>query len=575
MAGSTVTVSEDSLWCTICLDLFSEPATLPCGHSFCQDCIRKTWDQQQVSPGLCSCPNCRRTFQPRPCLGRNTVLCQIVHSLVQAGPAPRRGSQSLAGAADVPCDSCPQHHKLKADKSCLVCLTSYCEGHLRPHRFSPAFRDHRLTEPVPQLAQRRCHKHRKPLESYCRTDRSCLCWVCALTEHGGHQLITVEEEAESRQKLITERKMELQEHLQTTACVIGQWKQNIDSIKESSQRVKDDTASKFSELARALQKAQREVAEFIDGEQRAELKQAEAAKTELERKWTELRQEKVRLETLSKTNDNISISQEYLTFMEIGENPTSPPLTISLDTKLGKVEKAVARLSALIKEHFQSAWMKNLENTISADEEETRSQPSVSAVPQEQPVLPETRTREDLLQYCCRMTLDPSTLQRELYLSDGNQCVTNIYPKSQDYEPCRERFDLCSQVLCRESLSAGQFYWEVELNDGDAMVGITHEQIQRKGSDNSCILGRNSFSWCVEFWYNNVSAWHNNKETRLQVGRYGRIGLCLNCPAGTLSFYGVTDQVTLIHQFQSAFTEPVHPAFWIYCDTTLNICHFT
>ncbi|XP_067901709.1 tripartite motif-containing protein 16-like isoform X2 [Heterodontus francisci] len=542
MATSTsLTLSEHSLSCSICLEFFTDPATLPCGHSFCQNCISKHWEHQELGPGLYSCPNCRRCFKPRPSLDRNTVLCQIVEGFLQA--APRRGSQPLAGPRDVPCDSCPQDHKLKAVKSCLVCLTSYCDSHLRPHRESSAFREHQLTEPVRDVALRRCHKHRKPLESFCRTDRRCMCWVCALNEHGDHEIITVDEEAAYRQKLITARKMELQEHLQSTAEEIGKWKQNIDCIKESAQRVKGAAVSKFTELLRAVEKAQSEVMEFIEREQRAELKQAEAAKKELEQKWTELRHEKVRLEALSKTNDSIYITQEYLTFNAIAENPTSPPSTTGLHTKLGKVERAIERLSALIKEHFQSAWMKNLENTTSTD--------------------------------CCRITLDPSTVQRELYLSEGSQQVTNIYPKSEDYEQCSERFDLCSQVLCRESLSAGQFYWEVELNDGDAMIGITHKRIRRKGSDNYCILGRNDFSWCIEFWYNNVSAWHNNEETKLQVGRYERIGLCLNCPAGTLSFYGVSDQISLIHQFQAVFSEPMHPAFWIYCDTTLSICQLT
>ncbi|XP_041030658.1 tripartite motif-containing protein 16-like [Carcharodon carcharias] len=571
---ATVTVSEDSLSCTICLDFFTAPATLPCGHSFCQDCISKNWDhQQQLSPGLSSCPSCRRCFTPRPSLDRNTVLCQIVEGFLQT--APRRSPLPLAGPRDVPCDSCPRDHKLRAVKSCLVCLTSYCEGHLRPHRESSAFREHRLTEPVSDVALRRCHKHRKPLESFCRTDRSCICWVCALIEHGDHEVITVDEEAACRQKLITARKVELQEHLQATADVIGKWKQNIDCIQESAQRVKSNVVSKFNELLRAVEKAQSEAVEFLEREELDELNHAEAAKKELEQKWTQLRHEKVRLEALSKTNDSIHISQESLTFSEIMENPTSPPSTIGLETKLGKVERAIARLSTLIKEHFQSAWMKNLENTIFTDDEERSSKPPLSAAPQEQPLLPETGHREDLLQYRCQVTLDPSTVQRQLCLSDGNQQVTNIYPRSEDYEECSARFDLCTQVLCRESLSAGQFYWEVELNDGDAMIGITHKRIGRKGSENCCILGRNDFSWCIEFWYNNVSAWHNNQETRLHVERFERIGLYLNCPAGTLSFYGVSDQISLIHQFQATFTEPMHPAFWIYCDTTLSICQLT
>ncbi|XP_032881967.1 tripartite motif-containing protein 16-like [Amblyraja radiata] len=564
MATATVSLSRDSLACPICLDLLNEPVTLPCGHSFCRGCIGRHWEMQQSSG--CSCPSCRRSFEPRPWLGTSTLLAQIVCGLAQGTPPP-----AAAGPGDVTCDSCPRQQPLKAERSCLQCLASYCQAHLQPHRQSPAFRHHRLAPPLRDLGLRRCPLHGKPLESYCRTERRCVCWVCALREHRDHQVSTVEEEAARRQKLIMERKKELEEHLQITANEIGKWIQNIDCIKESTQRVKGDALAKFSELIGAVQVAQREVLGFIERERQTELNRAERVRKELEQRWSELRQEKVRLEALSQIEDSIAISQEYLDFNDIAENPASPPLTTGLEAKLGKVERAVSGLSTLIKDHVQTAWTKNLENIGSADDEEPILSPSAS-ISHEDPLLPEAQRREDLLQYRCQLTLDPSTVQKELYLSDGNQRVTNIYPRSEDYEHGPERFDLCSQVLCREPLGGGQFYWEVELNDGDAMIGITHGQIRRKGSDSCCILGRNLFSWCVEFWYNNVSAWHNNEETRLQVGRYGRIGVCLNCPAGTLTFYGVTEQVVIIHQFHATFNKPMHPAFWVYCDTTLGIC---
>ncbi|XP_078261618.1 tripartite motif-containing protein 16-like isoform X2 [Rhinoraja longicauda] len=566
MATATVSLSRDSLACPICLELLNEPVTLPCGHSFCRGCIGRHWEMQQSGggggsgSGGCSCPSCRRSFEPRPWLGTSTLLAQIVCGLAQPQPQGSPPAAAAAGPGDVACDSCPRQQPLKAERSCLQCLASYCPAHLQPHRQSPAFRHHRLAPPLRDLGLRRCPLHGKPLESYCRTERLCVCWVCALREHRDHQ------------KLIMQRKKELEGHLQITASEVGKWIQNIDCIKESTQRVKGNALAKFSELISAVQVAQREVLGFIERERQAELNRAERVRKELEQRWSELRQEKVRLEALSQIEDSIAISQEYLDFNDIAESPASPPLTTGLDAKLGKVERVVSGLSTLIKDHVQTAWTKNLENIGSADDEEPILSPSVSTVSNDEPQLPETQRREDLLQYCCQLTLDLSTVQKELFLSDGNQRVTNIYPRSEDYEPGPERFDLCSQVLCREPLGGGQFYWEVELNDGDAMIGITHGQIRRKGSDSCCILGRNLFSWCVEFWYNNVSAWHNNEETRLQVGRYGRIGVCLNCPGGTLTFYGVTEQVVIIHQFHAAFNEPMHPAFWVYCDTTLSIC---
>lgn len=192
MATATVSLSRDSLACPICLELLNEPVTLPCGHSFCRGCIGRHWEMQQS--GGCSCPSCRRSFEPRPWLGTSTLLAQIVCGLAQGAPPP-----TAAGPGDVTCDSCPRQQPLKAERSCLQCLASYCQAHLQPHRQSPAFRHHRLAPPLRDLGLRRCPLHGKPLESYCRTERRCVCWVCALREHRDHQVSTVEEEAARRQ----------------------------------------------------------------------------------------------------------------------------------------------------------------------------------------------------------------------------------------------------------------------------------------------------------------------------------------------------------------------------------------
>ncbi|XP_062911491.1 E3 ubiquitin-protein ligase TRIM47-like isoform X3 [Mobula hypostoma] len=228
---ASVSLARDTLCCPICLELLSEPVTVPCGHSFCRACIGRHWEVQQRGAGGCSCPSCRRSFEPRPWLGTSTLLAQIVRSLAQASPP-------AAGPGDVPCDSCPRQQPLKAERSCLQCQASFCHSHLQPHRQSPAFRHHRLALPLRDLSLRRCPTHGKPLESYCRTEGRCVCWVCALQEHREHQVSTVEEEAARRQKLIMQRKRELEEHLQSTANEIGKWIENIDCIKEITSKSK-------------------------------------------------------------------------------------------------------------------------------------------------------------------------------------------------------------------------------------------------------------------------------------------------------------------------------------------------
>ncbi|KFR17448.1 Tripartite motif-containing protein 65, partial [Opisthocomus hoazin] len=38
---------EEKLVCSICLELFRVPVTLPCGHNFCKHCISNHWHKQE------------------------------------------------------------------------------------------------------------------------------------------------------------------------------------------------------------------------------------------------------------------------------------------------------------------------------------------------------------------------------------------------------------------------------------------------------------------------------------------------------------------------------------------------
>uniref|UniRef100_A0A8C9X2N0 RING-type domain-containing protein n=1 Tax=Sander lucioperca TaxID=283035 RepID=A0A8C9X2N0_SANLU len=52
---------EDNLQCPICLNVFSDPVTTPCGHNFCKTCLSLHWDKSD----LCSCPMCNKRFHMR------------------------------------------------------------------------------------------------------------------------------------------------------------------------------------------------------------------------------------------------------------------------------------------------------------------------------------------------------------------------------------------------------------------------------------------------------------------------------------------------------------------------------
>uniref|UniRef100_A0A3P9MQM9 Uncharacterized protein n=1 Tax=Oryzias latipes TaxID=8090 RepID=A0A3P9MQM9_ORYLA len=119
-----VVLDKEKLICSICLDLQKDPVTIPCGHSYCLECIQNFWIGEE--PKAHSCPQCRQSFTSRPVLVRNTILAELVEDARKAELQPTSSEQH------VDCDFC-EGKKLKAAMSCLTCMVSYCEQHLQPH----------------------------------------------------------------------------------------------------------------------------------------------------------------------------------------------------------------------------------------------------------------------------------------------------------------------------------------------------------------------------------------------------------------------------------------------------------
>nr|BAM74458.1 ijtoxin-b subunit [Inimicus japonicus] len=182
------------------------------------------------------------------------------------------------------------------------------------------------------------------------------------------------------------------------------------------------------------------------------------------------------------------------------------------------------------------------------------------------PYMPNVETikdRRELQWYDCELTLDPETAHKGLTLSEGNKKAVSGNTKAST--DTIENFSHFQQVMCIKGLS-GRHYWELEWS-GDVGAGVTYKGIGRNTSNSDSSLGNNEKSWVFE--YSSKSGYQqieNGKKTRVTVSSTGfkQLGVYLDWPAGTLSFYMVKKPwVTHLHTFRTKIHEAVFPAFHI------------
>ncbi|XP_071207844.1 poly(ADP-ribose) glycohydrolase-like isoform X4 [Salvelinus alpinus] len=356
MAQQGVLLDQDQFCCSVCLELLKEPVAIPCGHSYCRSCIEGYWDQDDQ--GIYSCPQCNQTFTPRPTLGKNNMLAEVVETLKKTGLQAAPPALCYAGPGDVACDFCTGTRKQKALMSCLVCLVSYCETHLQPHYDLPVLKKHKLVKATAQLQEKICSHHDQLLEVYCRTDQQWISYQCMMDEHKGHDTVSAAAERTEIQSQLGMSQQKLQQRVQEREKLLKELQQAVESLKRSANAAVDDSESIFTELIRSMEERRSEVKELIRAQEKAEVSRAEGLLEQLEQEIVELRRKDAELEQLSHTEDHIHFLQSYQSLSSPSVSSDLSSIIVCPRQYFGDVNKSVSELRVKVEHLLKGEWTK-------------------------------------------------------------------------------------------------------------------------------------------------------------------------------------------------------------------------
>ncbi|CAI5678089.1 unnamed protein product [Oreochromis niloticus] len=539
-------MDQTKFCCSVCLDLLKDPVTIPCGHSYCMNCIKSFWDEEEKKK-IYSCPQCRQTFTARPVLVKSTLLADIVEELKKTGLQAAPADHCYAGPEDVACDVCTGR-KIKAFKSCLFCLASYCEEHLQPHYVAAPLKKHKLVEPSKKLQENICSRHDEVMKMFCRTDQQSICYLCSVDEHKGHDTVSAAAERTERQRELEVSRQNIQQRIQDREKDVKLLQQEVEAINQSADQTVEHSEKIFTELIHLIQKRSSDVKQQIRSQQETEVSRVKELEEKLEQEITELKRKDAELKQLSHTEDHIKFLHNYPSLSALSESTDSSSINIRPLSYFEDVTAAVSEVTDKLQDILREEWT-NISLTVT-EVDVLLSDP------------PEPKTREGFLKYSCKITLDPNTANTWMLLSEGNRKVT-LMNKQQSYSDHPDRFTEWFQVLSRESLT-GRCYWEVEWRGGGVYVAVAYKNISRAGIGDESKFGHNDKSWSLDCNNNSYTFWYNNIQTPVSGPRSSRVGVYLDHRAGILSFYSVSETMTLLHRVQTTFTQPLYAGLRVY-----------
>ncbi|XP_073325618.1 E3 ubiquitin/ISG15 ligase TRIM25-like [Pagrus major] len=522
------------LSCSICLQLYSDPVVLPCGHNYCRACIWKTADTKDKT--LPRCPECREEFQGVDSLQRNFKLCSIIEGFRASAPELDRqpDTDTESERIEVFCDHCIDE-QLLAVKTCLKCEVSLCSRHFQKHQEKESFRTHTVVEPLNEMGMKGCVTHHRPLEYFCSNDMTLLCATCFIEgHHHNHDVLTFSAAEEEMRQALESRSKVVSCRLQMTESLLQKTAEEQGASEAIGDKLVNKAVSLMDSMAALVDRYRERLGILLEEERGQRRKSWQHGMCSLEEQQQQLLEaQHSATQTLNETDTCTFIHRFVLIDQKLREAATGAiPSKVSLKAPLN-----TKRLQADLKtQDFRSEMIRLLDSL-------------------------------HILLNPLSLTFNLCTAHPSLIVSNDLRTV-KYSPSKQAYAEHPERFTSAPQVLCTQGFSGGEHVWVVEVGANTMWsLGVCYKSIPRRGDHSR--LGHNSVSWRLQWKNNKLTVCQSSCNVALGEMAYHplRIEIALDYEGGTLTFNSTKGRREHLHTFRAVFREPVYPAFSIHSNT--------
>lgn len=502
---------QNHLRCSICMDEFTDPVTTFCGHSFCKRCLEQSCDYNDST-----CPLCKKYIVRLPDV--NIVLRDIVQQQKKTCEDIYTGAPG-----DVACDICTEK-KLKAKKSCLVCLASYCSAHLDNHYSTKRLKGHKLVEPVENLDARACLKHGRPLELYSRKQQACICVRCI--EEGQDEVVSTEDEWDKKKTELKNMKSELTQNINKRKTKINEIEEALKSCKDQLDNEWWDVDNVFNAVIAIVEAAQATVLQPLEDRRQVLDKEAKGLKEELEAEINKIETTVSELDDISVLEDHILFLQMYPSLKDMGDIKDWEKVKLDTSLSFGTMRKTTRKMLEKIEQEMEKLTSIELKR---------------------------------IPKFTVDVKLDPDSAHRCLVLSDDGKEVKDG-GEIQEVPDTRERFDLFGSVVGLNSLTSGKTYWEVEVGKKTGWdIGIAKGDANRKGK---LTVNPDNGYWVAVHYDEEKYAALTAPPLRLHLKeKPEKVGVFVDYEEGLVSFYDVTAESHIYSFTECSFKAELYPYF--------------